>query len=70
MWILTCVGIDMGCESSHAVSHQSVNPIDRQETLHLDNDFLADFEWALGDDAMFGSTEPFTSTWSAAGNFL
>ncbi|KAJ5091061.1 hypothetical protein NUU61_005931 [Penicillium alfredii] len=36
---------------------------DRQEPVHLDEQFLADFEWALGDDALL-SMEPLSMNWS------
>lgn len=39
------------------------------DAFHLDEQFLADFEWALGDDALF-SLEPLPTTWSTTNNLL
>lgn len=39
------------------------------DTFHLDEQFLADFEWALGDDALF-SLDPLPTTWSTTNNLL
>lgn len=39
------------------------------DTYHLDEQFLADFEWALGDDALF-SLDPLPTTWSTTNNLL
>lgn len=43
--------------------------IAEQSAFHLDEQFLADFEWALGDEALF-SLEPTQSTWPATNNLL
>lgn len=40
-----------------------------QSTFHLDELFLADFEWALGDEALF-SLDPTPSTWPSTNNLL
>ena len=37
--------------------------------IHFDDQFIADFEWALGDDSMFSSTEPFDLAWPSGGPF-
>lgn len=42
---------------------------ERNDTFHLDEQFLADFEWALGDDALF-SLDPFPSNFSTTNNLL
>lgn len=42
---------------------------ERNDTFYLDEQFLADFEWALGDDALF-SLDPLPSNWSATNNLL
>lgn len=40
-----------------------------QSAFHLDEQFLADFEWALGDEALF-SLDQTTSTWPTSNNLL
>ncbi|GLI75973.1 hypothetical protein PoHVEF18_004239 [Penicillium ochrochloron] len=40
-----------------------------QSAFHLDELFLADFEWALGDEALF-SLDPTPSTWPSTNNLL
>ncbi|KAJ5354396.1 uncharacterized protein N7496_012829 [Penicillium cataractarum] len=40
-----------------------------QSAFHLDEQFLADFEWALGDEAFF-SLDPTPSTWPTTNNLL
>ncbi|KAL1964856.1 hypothetical protein VTN77DRAFT_6358 [Rasamsonia byssochlamydoides] len=49
---------------------QSVVPPERPEVLQfLNDDFLTDFEWALGNDYLLPPTEPYgTMTWSSATN--
>lgn len=42
---------------------------ERNDAFHLDEQFLADFEWALGDDALF-SLEPLSTTWSSTKDLL
>lgn len=42
---------------------------ERNDAFHLDEQFLADFEWALGDDALF-SLEPLPTPWSSTKNPL
>jgi hypothetical protein len=42
---------------------------ERQDAFHLDEQFLADFEWALGDDALF-SLDPLPTNWSTTNNLL
>jgi len=41
----------------------------RNDVFHLDEQFLADFEWALGDDALF-SLDPLPPNWSATSTLL
>jgi hypothetical protein len=38
---------------------------ERQEPVLFDDQFLADFDWALADDGLFSSTEPYGSGWSS-----
>ncbi|CEJ57860.1 hypothetical protein PMG11_06538 [Penicillium brasilianum] len=40
-----------------------------QSAFHLDEEFLADFEWALGDEALF-SLDPTPSTWPTTNALL
>lgn len=61
--------VELSRENPGSNIHAQTGP-ERQEPLHLDDQFLADFEWALGDDGMFPPTEPYSSTWSSAGNLL
>ncbi|KAJ5217961.1 uncharacterized protein N7498_000060 [Penicillium cinerascens] len=42
---------------------------ERNDAFYLDEQFLADFEWALGDDALF-SLDPLPSNWAATNNLL
>ncbi|KAJ6134731.1 hypothetical protein N7523_001053 [Penicillium sp. IBT 18751x] len=42
---------------------------ERNDAFHLDEQFLADFEWALGDDTLF-SLDPLSSNWSTTNNLL
>ncbi|KAJ5999685.1 hypothetical protein N7481_000094 [Penicillium waksmanii] len=42
---------------------------DQNNAFHLDEQFLADFEWALGDDALF-SLDPLPANWAPASNLL
>lgn len=56
--------------SSAATSHAWIGPVDRQDSLCLDDQFLADFEWALGDGGLFPPTEPYCQTWSSFGPIL
>jgi hypothetical protein len=43
--------------------------LERSDAFHLDEQFLADFEWALGDDALF-SLDPLPPNWSTTNNLL
>lgn len=42
---------------------------DQNNAFHLDEQFLADFEWALGDDALF-SLDPLPANWTSGSNLL
>lgn len=57
-------------ENSAAASHTWTGSVDRQDSLCLDDQFLADFEWALGDNGLFPPTEPYCQTWSSSGLIL
>lgn len=56
-------------ENLAAASHIWTGSVDRQDSLCLDDQFLADFEWALGDGGLF-PTEPYCQTWSSSGSIL
>ncbi|KAL2009421.1 hypothetical protein VTN00DRAFT_5228 [Thermoascus crustaceus] len=43
---------------------------ERQEPLHLDDQFLANFEWSLGDDGLFAPTEPYGAMWPSTTNII
>lgn len=62
--------IDPGRENPGAATSAAVSSIERQEPIRFDDQFLADFEWALGDDGMFPPTEPYSSTFSSTGILL
>ncbi|KAJ5157887.1 uncharacterized protein N7482_008987 [Penicillium canariense] len=65
-------GTGGGLEASQNIAGGAVAPsgaITDQSAFHLDEQFLADFEWALGDDALF-SLEPMPSTWPSSYNLL
>ncbi|KAI9935048.1 hypothetical protein MW887_000669 [Aspergillus wentii] len=63
-------GIDPGRENPGAATSAAVGSIERQEPIRFDDQFLADFEWALGDDGIFPPTEPYSSTFSSTGILL
>ncbi|RAK79163.1 Zn(II)2Cys6 transcription factor [Aspergillus fijiensis CBS 313.89] len=41
--------------------------VDRHDPVLFDEQFLADFEWALSNDGLLQPTEPYGSAWPAAG---
>ncbi|KAL2847050.1 hypothetical protein BJX68DRAFT_240170 [Aspergillus pseudodeflectus] len=49
------------------VPPSSTGTVDQSSTFQLDEQFLADFEWALGDDALF-SLDPPPASWTFASN--
>nr|ANF07292.1 C6 transcription factor 2 [Paecilomyces fulvus] len=61
---------DHGRDASGTTTHNPVIPSERQESLVLDDQFLADFEWALGDDCLLPPTEPCSSVWSSTANMI
>ncbi|OGM47736.1 Zn(II)2Cys6 transcription factor [Aspergillus bombycis] len=60
-------GIDSNRDSTGGVVNAPIGPMERYEPVLFDDQFLADFEWALGDDGLFPSTEPYGSGWSSLG---
>ncbi|KAJ9190804.1 transcriptional regulator family: Fungal Specific TF [Paecilomyces variotii] len=53
-------------ENSGATSHDNpAIPSESQEAFFLDDQFLSDFEWALGDNRLFPPTEPCGPIWSS-----
>ncbi|KAE8311773.1 hypothetical protein BDV41DRAFT_565524 [Aspergillus transmontanensis] len=57
-------GIDTNRDSTGAAVNAPIGPMERHEPVLFDDQFLADFEWALGDDGLFPPTEPYGSGWS------
>lgn len=55
------VGMGMGMDPSHDPTSAALS----QDAFLLDEQFLADFEWALGDDALF-SLDPLPNSWPQA----
>lgn len=55
-------GVENSREHVGATAHAPVCQVERSEPL-FDDQFLEDFEWALGDDGIFPLTEPYTSAW-------
>lgn len=66
-WLtLTKAGQHNTHESSGATSHDNpAIPSESQEAFFLDDQFLSDFEWALGDNRLFPPTEPCGPIWSS-----
>jgi hypothetical protein len=65
---LESTGVDSNRDASSSALQSAGASADRQESFLLDENFLADFEWALGDDALF-SMDP-VSTWPSTTNLL
>lgn len=63
-------GSDSSRDNSGVSSNNSTIPSERQEPLHVDEQFLADFEWALGDDGLFAPTEPYGAMWPSSTNII
>ncbi|KAL4972611.1 hypothetical protein BDW66DRAFT_169478 [Aspergillus desertorum] len=59
-------GMDANRDSAGAMVPSTGAP-DQNNAFQLDEQFLADFEWALGDDALF-SLDPLPENWASAGN--
>ncbi|QRD89666.1 Zn(II)2Cys6 transcription factor [Aspergillus flavus] len=57
-------GIDTHRDNTGAVVNAPIGLMGRHEPVLFDDQFLADFEWALGDDGLFPPTEPYGSGWS------
>ncbi|PYI18069.1 C6 zinc finger domain protein [Aspergillus violaceofuscus CBS 115571] len=56
--------------TSNQISGPSNAPcglVDRHDPVLFDEQFLADFEWALSNDGLLQPTEPYGSAWPAAG---
>ncbi|PIG90106.1 Zn(II)2Cys6 transcription factor [Aspergillus arachidicola] len=61
------IGIDTNRDSTGAAVNAPIGLMERHEPVLFDDQFLADFEWALGDDGLFPPTEPYGSGWSSLG---
>ncbi|KAJ5625345.1 hypothetical protein N7510_001654 [Penicillium lagena] len=62
------IGVDPNRDASSSALPSAGASTDRQESFLLDENFLADFEWALGDDALFSMD--LVSTWPSTTNLL
>jgi hypothetical protein len=49
------------------VPPSATGAVDQSSTFQLDEQFLADFEWALSDDALF-ALDPPPANWTCASN--
>lgn len=58
------IGIDTHRDNTGAVVNAPIGLMERHEPVLFDDQFLADFEWALGDDGLFPPTEPYGSDWA------
>ena len=68
----TDAGSGAGTDANRDFTSGMVQPAgapDQSNAFHLDEQFLADFEWALGDDALF-SLDPFPANWASTNNLL
>lgn len=61
------IGIDSNRDSTGGVVTAPIGLMERHEPVLFDDQFLADFEWALGDDGLYPPTEPYGSGWSSIG---
>ncbi|GAB1193749.1 hypothetical protein APSETT444_002977 [Aspergillus pseudonomiae] len=52
-------GIDSNRDSTGGVVTAPIGLMERHEPVLFDDQFLADFEWALGDDGLYPPTEPY-----------
>lgn len=65
-------GSGAGADATRDASNGNMalsGPGERNDAFHLDEQFLADFEWALGDDALF-SLEPLPANLSSTNTLL
>ncbi|RAL15005.1 Zn(II)2Cys6 transcription factor [Aspergillus homomorphus CBS 101889] len=60
-------GADPQRDQMSGASNAPCGVVDRQDPVLFDEEFLADFEWALSNDGLLQPAEPFGSTWPAAG---
>ncbi|KAE8151098.1 hypothetical protein BDV25DRAFT_100090 [Aspergillus avenaceus] len=58
-------GVEGNQDITKAVANAPVSLTPRQEPMLFDDQFFANFEWALGDDGLFLPTELYGSGWSA-----
>lgn len=63
------LGVDASREAAGGAVSSTAVPVERQEAFHFDEQFFADFEWALSEDALF-SMEPFPTAWPATNTLL
>ncbi|PYH43903.1 Zn(II)2Cys6 transcription factor [Aspergillus saccharolyticus JOP 1030-1] len=60
-------GVDSDFHQSSGPPNAPSGLVDRQDPVLFDEQFLADFEWALSNDGLLQATEPYGSVWPAAG---
>ncbi|KAL5360554.1 hypothetical protein BJX96DRAFT_72474 [Aspergillus floccosus] len=65
----TSDGTDTGRDHITGASKAATSGAERQDPSLFDDQFLADFEWALGDEGLFLPTEPY-GTWPSSGAAL
>lgn len=58
------IGVDINRDN---MATAPIGVTERHEPILFNDQFLADFEWALVDDELFPSTEPYGSGWSSVG---
>ncbi|KAI9035402.1 uncharacterized protein KD926_003524 [Aspergillus affinis] len=63
----TSDGATYSCDNFGTLTSAPNGHMEKQNPLHIDDQFIADFEWALGDDGMFSSTAPFDLAWPSSG---
>ncbi|EAW14386.1 Zn(II)2Cys6 transcription factor [Aspergillus clavatus NRRL 1] len=61
------LGVEIHRDNPGAIINTVAGALERQEPVCFDDQFLADFEWALGEDALFPPTESYNSTWPSSG---
>lgn len=63
------VGAGMDTRRDTTAGSGTTNPYILGDAFHLDEQFLADFEWAIGDDSLF-SIDPIPANWPSTNNLL
>lgn len=61
------VGTNCNRDSLGANTNAPNGLYEKQDPIHFDDQFIADFEWALGDYGVFPPVEPFDLPWPSTG---